>query len=207
MQRGGTISLRFLFALAVFVIVGAGWYLFFARQPAPAPRIASVSEPGMPAPRSPSSEPLRPLPEAAPPPPPPVQRPPRAVIAREIEADYAEAPDAESRAEAARNLASLDTAESIQILARLFASARAYPDRVAIVGALADSHSEDNLDAKLAILRTALAKGQIRQVRSSAVDVAAQLDDPRAIDLLRQAAKLDSDSQIRELARAALPPE
>jgi hypothetical protein len=207
MQRGGSISLRLLLILAVLLTVGAGWYLFFTRKPE-SPRITSVSEPSVPARNSPSPELVRPLPEAPVPSLlPPVQRPPRAATAQEIEAEYAQAPDTESRAEAARNLASLDTAASLQTLSRLFAAARAYPDRTAIVGALADSHSEDTLDAKLAILRAALAQGQVRQVRSVAVDVAAQIDDPRAIDLLRQAAKLDPDSQIRELARAALSSE
>jgi hypothetical protein len=206
MQPSGRFSPFTLLAFTVIAIALAGGYLFWGREPKALTR-TSNAPPG----RAPI-EIAKVVPRkdfAKQSASPPVAQPPgqRAATAAEMEEHYEQATGAESRAEAARSLASLDNGAALQALARLFTKARAYTDRVAIVGALSDSHSEDNLDAKLAILRAALAQGQARQVRSVAVDVTAQLDDPRAVDLLRQAAKLDPDAQIREVARAALPQE
>jgi HEAT repeat protein len=203
--------LNVVIALAALAAIIAGWFVLFGESPQSAP---------------PARTPLTAMREQAPTPAPAAselpaaqaafstnalasQTPPpvRAATAQEILAEFGRASDPESRAEVARNLASLDTVESIEMLARLFATARAYPDRVSIVGALSDSQSDITVEARLAILRSALAPGQVRQVRSVALDVAAQIEDPRAVDILRQAAKNDPDSQIRELAKAALSVE
>jgi hypothetical protein len=204
-QQSGAISSFSLLGIAVLAIALAGGYLFFGRQPQAATRtsIAPAAGPGVQSSEGSPAQDSR----IQSPPPATAQVTQRPQTAEEIEDEYVQAADGEARAEAARNLASLDTAAAMDSLLRLFTKARAYTERVAIVGALSDSHAEDNIAAKVAILRAALAKGQVRQVRSVAVDVAAQMDDARAVDLLRQAAKFDPDSQIRELARAALPAE
>lgn len=132
-------------------------------------------------------------------------RPPAPISLPEAEAQYAQAPDADHREDAARQLASLDTPASVQVLQQLFLNARRYQDRVAIVGALTDSQADETLDMKLAILRLALAPGQPKPVRSAALDVAAQLTDPRAVNLLNEAAKHDPDAELREFAKVALP--
>lgn len=129
----------------------------------------------------------------------------RPVTVQEAEAEYLRAATDEDREAAARQLATMDTTESVQILGQLFGKARAYPEKVAIVGALTDAQGEGTLEGKLAILRLALAAGQVKPVRSAALDVAAQLDDQRAVEMLRQAAKHDPDAELRELAKAALP--
>jgi HEAT repeat protein len=126
------------------------------------------------------------------------------VTVTEWELEFARAADDEARAEAARGLASLETPEAIAALARLFATPRSYSQRVAIVSALSDAQSDATLEAKLKLLTAALLPGQPRDVRRAALDVAAQLDDPRAVALLRTAATSDADRQLREFATAAL---
>jgi|GEM_PF-4758741 len=129
----------------------------------------------------------------------------RPVTVQEAEAEYLHATTDDDREAAARQLATMDTTESVQILGQLFGKARAYTEKVAIVGALTDAQGENTVEGKLAILRLALASGQVKPVRSAALDVAAQLDDKRAVEMLRQAAKHDPDAELRELAKAALP--
>lgn len=220
MQRPGFSTFYTLIALAALAAGIAGWYVLSdpAAPPGTAPQSATVVV--APPSKGEAREPSRPeppgeaVPEIAAPavgparvvvPGPAAPAPPvRAVTAQEIESEYAKATDTESRAEVARNLASLDTIESVGILARLFATSRAYSDKVAIVGSLSEAQSDNTLDAKLTLLRSALAPGQVRQVRSAALDVAAQMDDPRAKDILRQTAKNDPDPQVRELAKAVL---
>ena len=125
-------------------------------------------------------------------------------MARDFEEEFLRAREPEAWENSAQQLASLEAPEGIQALNRLFTRAQNYRQRVALIGALADSHSDATLATKLAILQTAMAPAQARQVRSAALDVALQLDDPRALALIRRAAKEDPDSQIRELARTAL---
>jgi hypothetical protein len=129
------------------------------------------------------------------------------ITLHEAEAHYAQALDADAREDAARQLASLNTPASLQVLQQLFLNARRYQDRVAIVGALTDSQGSETLEMKFAILRLALAPGQPKPVRSTALDVAAQLEGSHAVTLLREAAKHDPDTELREFAKAALPSE
>jgi hypothetical protein len=219
----GSAELRILVALGgvAFVLVAvAVWFLSSGGSkpeglsasltaqpvnlPDPEPMLEPIASGEMPEPHATfaaPSMPVPPHPAALSLPKPPA----RAVTLAEIEAEYSKADTLEAREEAARSMASMDSPEAVASLSRLFAARSEYPDRVAIIGALDDCQSAAALEAKLGLLGRALAANQPREVRRAAIDAAAQLDDPRAIDLLRRAAKDDSDPQIRELASSVLP--
>src|SRR5688572_24493001 len=112
MQPSGRFSPFTLLAFAVIAIALAGGYLFWERAPqavtrtSNAPVMAAPGQEAKVAPRGDSSKQSA-SPTVAQPP------GPRAATAEEMEADYEQAADAESRAEAARNLASLDNGAAL----------------------------------------------------------------------------------------------
>ncbi len=127
---------------------------------------------------------------------------PEAASAREFEAEYLRTTDAADRARLAPALASLDDADANETVARLFRIERVAAVREALVSALADTQRDTHLEAKLRLVTAALDRGQPRNVRRAALDVAAYLEDPRGLQLLRRAAKSDPDHELRDTAGA-----
>lgn len=97
----------------------------------------------------------------------------------------------------------MDDAESLREITTLFRKARHPAEREALIAALADTDFTKELDGKLALLTTALS-GHPRNVRDAALGVVAQIEDPRAIALIKKVALSDPDHEMREAAKALI---
>ena len=105
------------------------------------------------------------------------------------------------RGEIVREIAGANNTDAVLALGRLFQSERNSVTRLAIITALGDVDTDAAPQARMATLTSAL-HGQPRDVRIAALDSLAQLDDPRALALLRRTGAEDADKQVRETAVA-----
>ncbi len=155
-------------------------------EPVPSPITAEPQLPHTPAP---------PLPTPA--------LPQRVVRTSELVTEYLLIENVSERGDLARSIASMDDAESLRELTTLFRRARHPAEREALIAALADTDFTTELDGKLALLTTALGS-QPRNVRDAALGVVAQIEDPRAIALIKKVAASDPNHEVREAAKALL---
>jgi predicted nucleic acid-binding protein len=107
----------------------------------------------------------------------------------------------EERAELITELARTDSAEAVLALERLFTIERHPKVQTALIASLLDVDPTIQPDARLRILRAALTN-QPRDVRTTALEVLAESDDPAARELLRKSSISDPDHEVREVAAA-----
>ncbi len=90
---------------------------------------------------------------------------------------------------------------AVAALGRLF-QAEAHPTvKVALLARLDEIDRDIAPEQRLRTLAAAL-RGQSREVRTTALDCLAQLDDPQVAPLLRQSMKSDPDREVRDIAAA-----
>lgn len=146
-------------------------------------------------------------PTPTPAPPAPTPTPPQRVVrTSELVTEYLLIENVSERGDLARSIASMDDAESLRELTTLFRRARHPAEREGLIAALGDTDFTTELDGKLALLTTALGS-QPRNVRDAALGVVAQIEDPRAIALIKKVAASDPDHEVREAAKALLADE
>jgi|GEM_PF-5147192 len=200
-------TLAVLGLLAIVTLAAAIWFLQGAPPPVPEagtppdPASATVPEPPIPrpllvmpaaVPRPEPSPPVSdPLPTVSEP------EPSLALLERRFHATRAK----EERIEIAAEIGGRNDADAVASLSRLF-QAEAHPAVKAAL--LADLNEIDRDTAPELRLRTLAAalRGQPRNVRETALDSLAQLDDPQVAPLLKQAMTADPDREIREIAAA-----
>jgi HEAT repeat protein len=107
----------------------------------------------------------------------------------------------EERADLITELAHMDSSEAVLALERLFTIERHPKVQTALIASLLDVDLAIQPDARLRILRAALTN-QPRDVRTTALEVLAESDDPAARELLRKSSISDPDHEVREVAAA-----
>lgn len=192
------------FALVILLLAVCGYWM--SSEPSdlgttsPAEAVVAPPEVAAPSPHvSPIVEAREPTPEAAPAPLPP----PRTIRTSELVAEYLQIEEVTERGDLARSIASMDDAESLREITALFRKARHPAEREALIAALGDTDFTKELDGKLALLTTALS-GHPRNVRDAALGVVAQIEDPRAVALIKKVAQSDPDHEVREAAKALI---
>jgi HEAT repeat protein len=161
---------------------------------------------------APAAQPDKPQPSGMPPLPPsttktPTVTPPSAVPAvgnqgageiSQIEAAYLANPDFAKRVELIYKISDVGTVESIAALSRLFNQEKDPDLKIEVVDSLFDI---DGLDQhKVALLVTASAANQPKEVRESAIDALGDLEPKYALPILQSLAA-DPDEDIREAAK------
>jgi hypothetical protein len=119
----------------------------------------------------------------------------------ELERTFVAAVAKEDRIELARKIATRNDAEAVSALGRLFQNETQPEVKVALLVNLKAIPASAGPDARMQILANAL-RGQSREVRTTALDSLAQLDDPRASGLILVAMRSDPDQEVREMAAA-----
>ena len=131
---------------------------------------------------------------------PPPAATPEATVGQ-LELRYRGERETAARGEIVREIAGVNNADAVLALGRLFQNERNSVTRLAIITALGDVDTDAAPQARMATLTSAL-HGQPRDVRIAALASLAQLDDPRALALLRRTGAEDADKQVRETAVA-----
>jgi hypothetical protein len=108
---------------------------------------------------------------------------------------------AEERTELISELAHIDSAEAVLALERLFTVERNPKVQVTLIASLLEVDEAVQPDARFRILRAAVVN-QPRDVRTTALEVLAESDDPAARELLRNSSVSDPDHEVREVAAA-----
>jgi HEAT repeat protein len=98
---------------------------------------------------------------------------------------------------------SLDTPAAVETIRQLFLTERELDVKIDIVAGLSDSKKPETREGRFALVVSALAPGQPKDVRELAAQMLIDFDDPRAISLLQQFAQ-DADPDMREAAAEAL---
>ncbi len=193
-----------LFVCACLAVVGAGAWFFIIQTEIPSHHITSQE----PTPATVTQEvaPVKPTTIVQPmenlkslPSPPPAATPEATV--GQLELRYRGERETAARGEIVREIAGVNNADAVLALGRLFQNERNSVTRLAIITALGDVDTDAAPQARMATLTSAL-HGQPRDVRIAALDGLAQLDDPRALALLRRTGAEDADKQVRETAVA-----
>jgi len=133
------------------------------------------------APSTPASEPEMPL----------------AMLERRFHASSAK----EDRIEVAAEIAGRRDANAVAALGRLFQAERHPAVKVALIADLNDIDRDTAPELLMRTLTAAL-RGQPRDVRTTALEVLAQLDDPQVEPLLKRAMATDPDHEVRDVAAA-----
>ena len=118
-----------------------------------------------------------------------------------LEARFHTTNEKQDRIELAAEIAGRNDAEAVATLGRLFQLERHPEVKVALLANLNDIDHGTAPEARLRVLTAAL-RGQPRDVRTTALDSLAQLDDPQIEPLLRQAMASDPDREVRDIAAA-----
>ncbi len=187
------------------VVIGALWYL----HEDPHPSSTILPETPLPVAAPPAArEPLPALIVDTPVPDPPAPSPAPAPTTNEpetplahLEQRFHNSRDKEARIEVAAEIAGRSDAAAVAALGRLFQAERHPAVKVALLADLNDISHDTAPEQRLRMLTAAL-RGQPRDVRTTALDVLAQLDDPQVAPLLKQAMTSDPDHEVREIAAA-----
>ena len=113
----------------------------------------------------------------------------------------------EKRIDLISELARSDRPDAILAIERLFATERHPAVQTALIAGLAEMDPSVQPEARLRLLRSALGP-RPREVRTTALEILADSDDPAARELLRESSTSDPDHEVREVAAAlyrALP--
>lgn len=150
---------------------------------------------------------INPLPD--PPLPPPLTIP-ASRVGDEVKADpatlaqrFRSAAESEDRSVIVGELWALDTPAAVETIRQLFLSEKEQDVKVDMVTGLTESESPRTRESRLALIASALAPNQPKDVREVAAQVLVEIEDPRVINLLQQYSQ-DPDPEIREAMRDAL---
>jgi HEAT repeats len=132
----------------------------------------------------------------------PSNAPPEATVA-ELESRFRAEREPGARVEIITEIVGHNDASAVGAIARLFKSERTPSVKEALIAGLADIDPEAAPAERFTILAGAI-RGQPRNVRTTAIDLLSQSDEPRDIALLAKAAVEDPDGEVRELAREIL---
>jgi hypothetical protein len=127
---------------------------------------------------------------------------PEATI-EELESRFRKEADTAARLDLVTEIAGHNDAAAVTAISRLFKTERNSAVKETLIASLGDIDSEAAPGERLAILANAI-RGQPRNVRSTALDVLGQSEEPHAIALVKKTAADDPDKDIREAARAIL---
>lgn len=109
----------------------------------------------------------------------------------------------EDRSAIVGDLWALDTPAAVETIRQLFLSEKEQDVKVDMVAGLTESQSPRTRESRLALIASALAPNQPKDVREVAAQVLVEIEDPRVINLLQQYSQ-DPDPEIREAMRDAL---
>jgi hypothetical protein len=129
-------------------------------------------------------------------------RHPTALVA-ELEQRIRATPATQDRIDLVAELAHTDSAAAVLAMERLFNIERHPAVQAAMVANLADLDPSLQPDARMRLLRSALGPQQ-RKVRTTALEILAESEDPAARELLRKCSVSDPDHEVREVAAALL---
>ncbi len=119
--------------------------------------------------------------------------------AAELEQRFRATRDLPAQLDLLDEIAGRNDDEAVRVIGRLFPSARHPELKETLIAKLADIDPEAAPEERFRILDSAL-RNQPRNVRSAAIDVLAQSDEPQALALLRRSAREDPDRPLREAA-------
>jgi hypothetical protein len=128
-------------------------------------------------------------------------RPVRAKSAAGLEQEIRAARTSEERIELIAELAHLDAPDAVLAIERLFATERHPAVQTALVASLAEMDPAVQPETRLRLLRMALGP-RPREVRTTALEILADSDDPAARELLKESSTSDPDHEVREVAAA-----
>lgn len=111
--------------------------------------------------------------------------------------------EAEDRSAIVGELWELDSPAAVETIRQLFLSEKEQDVKVDMVAGLTESQSPKTRESRLALIASALAPNQPKDVREVAAQVLIEIEDPRVINLLQQYSQ-DPDPEIREAMRDAL---
>jgi len=119
----------------------------------------------------------------------------------EASAEYAASPKAgEERASILEDMVAIGTPGTVQLLAGLFERESEVESKLDILGAAQDVAK--GIDAKLALLKSAVSEEQPFEVRRAGIDGLASLRDPKVVPVLRRLQN-DPNPKIQRLGRNA----
>jgi hypothetical protein len=118
-----------------------------------------------------------------------------------LEAQFRAAQGKEARIDLAGQIADWNDAGAIEALGRLFTFERHPEVKLALITDLNDIDPQSAPESRLALLSTAL-RDQPRNIRAAALDSLANIEDPRAESILKQAMSNDPDYELRQQAAA-----